>query len=175
MSKIRHSSSVPRPYEAAIEAAFEDLEAFDADASRAREDLSKAEGHVVQLVELIRSLIAQLPKERQAHYADQLRSRRGGQPVASVNAGETVNNVIQLFAEQPRQVWTSAEVQSAFSIRFGETDPKAVHNALATLERRGRLRRVSRGRYFDTEHGTGLILPDDLPSYGPQKGGIMED
>jgi hypothetical protein len=175
MKKPRRSSDSTTSYETAVGAAFDDLESVEADAVEAQERLSNANGRRIQLVELIRSLIAQLPKEHQAHYLEQLNSRPSRAPASVTRAGETVNNVIQLFAEQPRQLWTTAEVQSAFGARFGETDPKAVHNALATLERQGRLRRVSRGQYFDTQHGTGLVLPDDLQSDGPQKGGIMED
>lgn len=177
MSKTRSTSSVlpPSRYGAAIDAAFEDLDGVEVTEADARTRLSNAEAEKTQLIGLIRSLIGRLPKDEQGPYLRRLDSRAIARSTSIARAGETLNNVVQLFTEQPKPVWTAAEVQTAFTARFGPSEAKAIYNALNQLERTGRLRRVTRGRYLDTEHGIGIELDDDRPFDGPQKGGVMED
>jgi hypothetical protein len=155
-SRRQNAEQVP-PYEQALRQALDDLDDAENCAASLRKELAAAEARAAELLQLANGLVGMVLQDRRSPYMDELAQRRGAaQPNA--RAGATLNNVIELFRkDDEKRVWDAGEVQQALS----GADPKAVYNAISYLERSGRLKRISRGKYLITDLGLGIEIGGD--------------
>ncbi len=149
-------------YEAAIDEAITERARVDA------EELPEARDRVValemkreRLSNLIESLMNVLPPERRTFYAQKL-----GEPSADLSGGRSgpvYSNVVELFRTSEQRDWTAPVVQEALTRKGVQADPKQIYNVLNYLEREGKLKRVSRGRYLFM--GATIESPDPGDDY----------
>ena len=161
-------------YQVALTTALEDLAEARAEGLSATNKLAEADARVAELTNLIRSLLAFLPKEQAVTYANAIRQQVIGEQRLS-HAGPVHEKVVKLFAGSQKREWTTLAVQEALENQGAEADPKAVHNVLNYLNKKGRLRRISRGRYVIRDIGIAFDLDHDLSGSDPTEGGCMDD
>jgi hypothetical protein len=155
MSAIPKYLFPPTPYEAALEKALSDAENVNTQLRDARESVTGLEIRAEELFRLISLLTAALPMERRSLYAERAGALR--RPTHQARGSATFENVVELFAKDERREWSAPEVQQALIARgTPATDPDQVSNVLHYLARKGRLKRISRGRYVIIGYGVGI-------------------
>lgn len=142
------------PYEVALESAASDLERMQAEIRDLRKALAIAEAHVREIGGLIDRLIQRVPPERRAAYERRLAPLQS--PIRSGRGTTTYENVIELFVHQPPRTWTAPDVHKELAAKGIPSDPDQIHNVFQYLARKGRLRRISRGRYEVVGYGVGI-------------------
>jgi predicted transcriptional regulator of viral defense system len=101
-------------------------------------------------------LTATLPRERQHLYAERAGSLR--RPNQAARGSTSFENVIALFAHEEPKEWTAPEVQRALVGRGTPPDkPDQISNVLQYLARKGRLKKIGRGRYVVMGYGVGIV------------------
>jgi len=154
------------PRKADSSPAYEDtLKRALAEREQVAHEREAIEGHVndlemrhADLTALVKSLLPLLPADKRAIYAKKLAT-----PVVSGRASEAHSNVIQILAvHNAKREWTALDVQTALRQVGIESDIKPIHNTLNYLAREGRIRRISRGRYYVPEYGVGIVTSDPL-------------
>jgi hypothetical protein len=156
----KNAPSAPHHYEAAIEAAFEDLTAARRSVERSRGQLERDQVRVAGLTDVIRSLLQVLPAERQAIYVQRLASMHLGLE-GPTRGGFVFDNVVTLFRRAPGE-WTPANVQSELAKEGVHADARAITNVLGYLARTGKITRLARGHYLVS--GAGLVTEEELPA-----------
>lgn len=150
-------------YEAALETALADLRTIHSRVDSLKSQLSTSEARMAEVTQLIQSLLGMIPEGRRAPYTDQLIAVGLLQNIQNPRTGPVLGNVVELFRKDDgKKVWTASEVQEALADKKSPTDPKAIYNALAYLERTGRLKRVSRGQYIVTDLGFGIEIDPSI-------------
>jgi hypothetical protein len=130
-----------------------------ADRDAVAEQRSDLDARYADLTALARSLLPLVSPERRAFYTKQLEPEP---PQSSGRATENFANIVQLIALENRREWTAPAMQEALKLRNIEADLKPIHNVFNYLAREGRIRRISRGRYYVPEYAVGIITSDDL-------------
>jgi hypothetical protein len=145
-------------YEGAIEKAIEEIHNGQRQLHEVRQLVLAWEKRVQDALRIVDTLLNVLPPDRQAVFLERMRPYRPATPAS--RGGETYDNVIDLFTRTKRSFWTAAEVQKELADAGKNVEIQQIHNVLNYLMRRGRLKRVSRGRYFDSESGAGFQTSD---------------
>lgn len=162
-------------YEVALERALTDL----ADARRkqaiAKEHAEQADERVAELSILVRNLLSVLKPEQRKKFEVEAAGLSAAAARPAVRSGPVHDNIVDLFSHSNKQQWTVKEVQKALSDREEAAPSKSIYNVLNYMEKRGRLRRVSRGRYLIVDLGIGIDLGHDLPSVDAIGGHVMDE
>jgi hypothetical protein len=164
MDAVRRQTDSGSRYEAALESALDDADEALARVKAQRHALAVAEAEANKRVQLAEALLSSLPPERSGMYRwriDSLRPARAGRGTTT-----TYESIVELFAEHPPREWSAPQIHQSLAGKGVAAEPEQIHNVLQYLWRKGRLRRVSRGRYWSAEHGVGIETGDDLPGMG---------
>jgi hypothetical protein len=145
-------------YEIAIRTAIEEIDNGQRQLHELRKVTLAWEKRVQDALRVVETLLNVLPPDRQAVFLEKTSPYRPATPAS--RGGETYDNVIDLFTRTKRHFWTASEIHNELSNAGKVAEIQQIHNVLNYLMRRGRLKRVSRGRYFDTESGAGLETSD---------------
>lgn len=153
-----HSSE----YEMALEKALSDLSDARRNQAITKERAEQADVRVAELSILVRNLLGILQPEQRQKYEVSARDLGAGEQ-QPVKVGPVYDNIVSLFSSHSnKKQWTANEVQAALASRNESIAPKSVYNVLNYMEKRGRLRRISRGRYLIVDLGIGIDLGYDL-------------
>src|SRR5947208_5882523 len=139
------------PYRSAVESALGDFERAQEDVRQKRNALAIAERRSHELFQLIEKLIVMLPADQAAPYRVQAFKL---QSPTRTGRGTTVtyDNVVELFAKQPKRLWSPSEMHQELAANGMPVQPEQIHNVFQYLAKKGRLKRESRGRYrYDAE------------------------
>lgn len=167
MSAAKSQPTGHSVYEAALESAFADLVRAQEEVRARRNGLAIAEARARELSQLALSLIDMVPPEDRADHRHRVAALRQSSGSASRGATVTYANVVELFARQPSREWSASEAHGELVAKGVPTDAEQVHNVFQYLARKGRLERVSRGRYR-LGAGVEAAIEDILTeSYGP--------
>lgn len=167
MNMAKRQATGPSAYEAALESALADLELAQEEVRARRNELAIAEGRARELSQLALSLIDMVPPEDRSDHRHRVAALLQSSGSASRGATVTYANVVELFARQPSREWSASEAHSELVAHGVPTEAEQVHNVFQYLARKGRLRRVSRGRYR-LGAGAEAAIEDTLTdSYGP--------
>ena len=147
-------------YEAAIEKAIEQIQSGQARLHELQQATLTLEKRVQDALRVVDTLINVLPPDRKAIFLEKTRPFRPATPAG--RGGETYDNVIDLFTRKKRHFWTASDIHNELSNAGKVVEIEKIHNVLNYLMRKGRLKRISRGRYFDTESGVGVETSDEL-------------
>ena len=132
---------------------------------RIRVERDAAAVRMARSIETFDLLIGSLPADQRLAYRKRLQEITSEAP--SENRGnEAYGNVVALFKDDPRQVWSISDIFTALGKTAKPPEPKAVYNAVNYLEKSGRLIRLDRGRYFVRDWGTGDAAGEDLEGDG---------
>ena len=132
---------------------------------RIRVERDAAAVRMARSIETFDLLIGSLPADQRLSYRKRLQEITSEAP--SENRGnEAYGNVVALFKDDPRQVWSISDIFTALGKTAKPPEPKAVYNAVNYLEKSGRLIRLDRGRYFVRDWGTGDAAGEDLEGDG---------
>jgi hypothetical protein len=160
MSVTERQIDAPSPYEVALESAIKDGARAHELVRERRAALAAAEGRAHELVKLAETLLKQIPPDRQPKYRQRVAVLRA--PTRSGRATTTYENVIDLFTKQPRHEWTASQIQRSLAAKGIAAPPEQIQNVLQYLLRKGRLKRVERGRYYVVGYGLGIETADDI-------------
>lgn len=150
----------PDPYEAALKAALADLEKANSEIQKYRERGSELASRVENLSVIIENLAKLLPPPRRALYLPKIAERL--EPTTTSSRGTPAyDNVIQMFGESSKKEWTAQQVQEALEVKGIKAEASQVHNILAYLRKKGRIRRISRGRYYVSGIGVGVDVDEN--------------
>jgi hypothetical protein len=147
-------------YELAIERAIEEIRSGQRQLHEIRQATLYWEKRVQDALRVVDTLMNVLPEDRRAVFLERTKAFRP--PTPSGRGGEIYDNVIDLFARKKRPFWTAADIHNELSNAGKIAEIQQIHNVLYYLMRKGRLKRVSRGRYFDIESGVGIETSDKL-------------
>lgn len=162
LEKKDQTPLVSEPYEAALEKALSDLADARRNQAGAKERAEQADALATELSVLVRNLLCILkPEQRQKYEA--LAQGLGADERQAVRGGPVYDNIVNLFSRSRKQEWTASEVQAALDDPSESIAPKSIYNVLNYMEKKGRLRRISRGRYLIVDLGIGIDLGYDLP------------
>ena len=132
---------------------------------RIRVERDAAAVRMARSIETFDLLIGSLPAPQQLAYRKRLQEITSEAP--SENRGnEAYGNVVALFKDDPRQVWSISDIFTALGKSANPPEAKAVYNAVNYLEKSGRLIRLDRGRYFVRDWSAGYAAAEDLPAAG---------
>src|ERR1700689_2801761 len=132
---------------------------------RIRVERDAAAVRMARSIETFGLLIGTLTADQPLAYRKRLQEITSEAP--SENRGnEAYGNVVALFKDDPRQVWSISDIFTALGKTAKPPEPKAVYNAVNYLEKSGRLIRLDRGRYFVRDWGTGDAAGEDLEGEG---------
>jgi hypothetical protein len=121
---------------------------------RVRIEKEAVETRLNRFGETIQTVLASLSATARREYARRFEQVKTGQPP---KGGDAFNNVIWLFQREPEKVWTAPEVKDALEDAGRPiSNAKALSNAIAYLERSGRLKRVGWGQYMLVTSGIGV-------------------
>lgn len=155
MQATRRQANQPSPYEAAAESAIASYEKAQNDVRAARIALAHAEANAASFGRLAETLLAQVPEERRDAFAERLARLRvgefGGRP-----STVTYRNIVELFGNHPPRQWSVPEAHRELAAKGIPADPDQIQNVFQYLARKGRLKRVSRGRYIIVGYGVGI-------------------
>jgi hypothetical protein len=130
-------------YEAALREAIAERDRIDnEEVPKLRERISAAQVKREQLSKAIESVLTLLPPDRRVLYEDSAEQEQNSR------GGILHNRIINLFSKAPARDWTAQSIQEALKITGVEVDIKPIHNVLNYLERDGKLKRTSRGKYL---------------------------
>lgn len=161
-------------YEVALQKALQDLSAARQEEARAKDRLAETRATSRELADLVRSLVAILPPDQRKVYEAAAKELGAGDHAPS-RGSHVYDNVIGLFSRTDKQEWTATQVQSALAVAGSQASAKSVYNVLNYMERKGRLRRISRGRYLIADLGVGIDLGHDLPGVDAIGGHAMDE
>jgi hypothetical protein len=147
-------------YEVAIEKAIQDIKDGQRQLHEVRQSATMWEKRIQGALQVVDTLINVLPPDRKAVFLERARPFRP--TTSATRGGETYDNVIDLFTRTKRPFWTASEIHNELSNAGKVAEIQQIHNVLNYLMRKGRLKRISRGRYFDTESGAGIETGDKL-------------
>jgi hypothetical protein len=147
-------------YEVAIEKAIEEIRSGQRQLHELRQATLHWEKRVQDAVRVVDTLMNVLPENRRAVFLERTRPFRP--PTPASRGGETYDNVVDLFTRKKRPFWTASDIHNELSNAGKAAEIQQIHNVLNYLMRKGRLKRVSRGRYFDTQSGSGIQTSDEL-------------
>jgi hypothetical protein len=147
-------------YEAAIEKAIEEIRSGQRQLHELKQATVYWEKRVQDASRVVDTLMNVLPEDRRTVFLERTRPFRP--PTAASRGGETYDNIIDLFTRKKRPFWTASDIHNELSNAGKVAEIQQIHNVLNYLMRKGRLKRVSRGRYFDTESGAGIEASDEL-------------
>jgi hypothetical protein len=147
-------------YEAAIETAIEEIRSGQRQLHELRQATLSWEKRVQDALRVVDTLMNVLPEDRRAVFLERTRPFRP--PTPPSRGGETYDNVVDLFTRKKRPFWTASDIHDELSNAGKVAEIQQIHNVLNYLMRKGRLKRISRGRYFDTESGAGIETSDEL-------------
>jgi hypothetical protein len=147
-------------YEAAIEKAIEEIRSGQRQLHEVKQATLYWEKRVQDALRVVDTLMNVLPEDRKAVFLERTRGFRAPTPVS--RGGETYDNVVDLFTRKKRPFWTASDIHNELSNAGKVAEIQQIHNVLNYLMRKGRLKRVSRGRYFDLESGAGFETSDKL-------------
>jgi hypothetical protein len=147
-------------YEAALEKAIQDIKDGQRQLHEVRQLATMWEKRVQAKFQVVDTLINVLPSDRKEVFLEKARPFRP--TTFASRGGETYDNVIDLFTRTRRPFWTASDIHNELSNAGKVAEIQQIHNVLNYLMRRGRLKRISRGRYFDTESGVGIDADDKL-------------
>jgi hypothetical protein len=132
---------------------------------RIRVERDAAAVRMARSIETFDLLIGSLPADQRLAYRKRLQEITSEAP--SENRGnEAYGNIVALFKDDPRQVWSISDIFTALGKTAKPPEPKAVYNAVNYLEKSGRLIRLDRGRYFVRDWGAGDAAGEDLEGDG---------
>jgi hypothetical protein len=160
MAVTKRQANTPSPYELALESAIKDAQLAQDLVREQRAALAAAEGRAHELVKLAETLLEQIPLDRQSEYRPRIAGLQ--LPPRSSRGSTTYENVIDLFTRQPRREWTAPDIQRSLAAKGISAQSEQIQNVIQYLLRKGRLRRVSRGRYFVVGFGIGIETADDI-------------
>lgn len=152
--------SSPEAYEVAIEKAIQEIKNGQRQLHELKQATLKWEKRVQDALRVVDTLMNVLPPDRMAVFLERMRPFRPATPVG--RGGETYDNVIDLLTRKKRPFWTASEIHNELTNAGKGVEIQQIHNVLNYLMRRGRLKRITRGRYFDFESGTGIDTSDKL-------------
>ena len=155
MQPARKQADLPSPYERAVESALSEYERALNDVRAARSTLANAEAEAASVLRLAETVIAHLPQERRTGFDERLGRLRAGD-VGGRPSSATYRNVVELFANHPPRQWSVADAFSALAAKGLPADADQIQNVFQYLARKGRLKRVSRGRYYVVGVGIGI-------------------
>jgi hypothetical protein len=147
-------------YEVALEKAIEEVRNGQRQLHEVKQLALRWEKRVQDALRVVDTLMNVLPEDRRAVFLERTRSFRP--PTPATRGGETYDNVVDLFTREKRPFWTASDIHNELSNAGKVAEIQQIHNVLNYLMRKGRLKRVSRGRYFDTESGAGIETSDKL-------------
>lgn len=155
MSAQTNQQDTGSPYGIALESAIADLERTLAQIRDLRKAMAVAQARANDVRALIDQLGRYLPSHEFARYQQRLYAL---QSPADLGRGTTTtyDNVVELFARCPPRHWSASEVHKELAAKGIPSDPNQIHNVFQYLARKGRLRRVSRGRYEVRGYGVGI-------------------
>jgi hypothetical protein len=159
-SSDRHQPRDAR-YEAALDAALGELERASEELRQRRNDMGELEARVVALSSLAESLMATLPPDKREYFR-QLAEGRSGQAIRHKVGSPVYENVVQLFKNSGRKVWSAPEVRKALNEDGLSVDAPRLHNVLSYLARKGFIKRISRGRYYINGTGAAFYTSDEI-------------
>jgi hypothetical protein len=148
------------PYEAALESAIKDSERAQDLVRERRAALAAAESRGHELLKLAETLLEQIPPDRQPEYRERITALRA--PTRSGRGTTTYENVIDLFTKQPCVEWTALQIKRSLAAKGIAAPPEQIQNVLQYLLRKGRLKRVDRGRYYVVGDGVGIETADNI-------------
>jgi hypothetical protein len=151
-------------YRAAAESALADFERAQEDARQKRKSLAISEARAHELLQLVQKLLVMLPADKAAAYRIRV-SRLQSPARAGRGTTTTYDNVVELFAKLPKRLWSPSEVHQELTAKGVPTESEQIHNVFQYLAKKGRLERVSRGRYRVVGYNVG-IKGDPLPAAG---------
>ena len=147
-----------RAYEVAIEKAIEEIRSGQARIHELQQMALAWEKRVQGALRVVDTLMNVLPEDRRAVFLERTKGFRA--PTPASRGGETYDNVVDLFTRMKRPFWTASDIHNELSNAGKVAEIQQIHNVLNYLMRKGRLKRISRGRYFDTESGAGIETSD---------------
>jgi hypothetical protein len=147
-------------YEAAIEKAIEEIRSGQRQLHELKQATVYWEKRVQDALRVVDILMNVLPQDRRTVFFERTRTFRPA--TLASRGGETYDNVIDLFTREKRPFWTASEIHNELTNAGKVAEIQQIHNVLNYLMRKGRLKRISRGRYFDTESGAGIETSDKL-------------
>ncbi len=170
MSTLAEAKAQDR-YEAALEAAFGDLAA---ERRRREEEAARLSGGMsqqAQLCDLILSLAAMLVESRRRKFQTRLQeveqSRR-------FQGGTVQEAILDALERERRTKWSADEIRDALDKQGVNATPKEVFNCVDHLIRTKRLKRVSRGQYYDPEAGVAIVTSNEVRTFDIPRGGENE-
>jgi hypothetical protein len=165
MSATKRQQNNHSPYEAALESAFADLEAAQEEVHEKRNELAIAEARARELSQLALRLIEVVTPSDRANHRHRVAALLQSSSGTSRGATVTYANVVQLFAKEPKREWSAPEAHAELVARGIPADAEQVHNVFQYLAKKGRLERVSRGRYI-IRVGSGVVGVEGDPEGG---------
>jgi hypothetical protein len=147
-----------KAYEVALEKAIQDIKDGQRQLHEVRQTATMWEMRIQAKLQVVDTLINVLPSDRKEVFLEKARPFRP--TTFASRGGETYDNVVDLFKRKKRPFWTASDIHNELSNAGKVAEIQQIHNVLNYLMRKGRLKRVSRGRYFDTESGVGIETND---------------
>jgi hypothetical protein len=145
-------------YEVAIEKAIEEIRSGQRQLHELKQATLYWEKRVQDALRVVDTLMNVLPDDRRSVFFERTRPFRP--PMPASRGGETYDNVVDLFTRKKLPFWTASDIHNELSNAGKVAEIQQIHNVLNYLMRKGRLKRISRGRYFDTESGAGIETSD---------------
>lgn len=155
MTALPNRVDTSRAYEPALESALTDLEHAQTELRGLREAIAVVEARARDKRRLIDILVKSVSPAKaldcQRRLAEMQSPFRLGRAATT-----TFDNVIELFKESPRRIWSATEAHRELETRGIPAEPDQVHNIFQYLHKRGMLQRISRGRYSITGYNIGV-------------------
>lgn len=135
----------PDAYEAALRKTLADREQHGDCLREARKHVLMLEERDRALVTLARTLLKEMPADRQIEYLERFPWLSLGPDPASRQA--VLLGIVQMFMSDPALELTPPEVEQRLEAKGIHANAKRIYNSLNYLAADGRLRRAARGRY----------------------------
>ena len=118
-----------------------------------------------KLIDAIKLLLSTLPRDEQLRVLQEL--TREVQPISAPRAGGVLGTIVRWIP--PKRQWTVEDAKRGVAEQGVSASPKEVHNAIAYLTRKRRIRRISYGLYMVDDEA--VVTSDNLGGGPPP----MED
>ena len=155
MSVLRQPTSQSGTYDLALESALSELERAQTEIRDLRSALAVVEARAREKRRLVNMLLKNASPEKVVAYQQRLAEMQTPFRLGRA-ATTTFDNVIELFKETPTRVWSANDAHHALEAKGIPAEPDQIHNIFQYLNKRGLLKRISRGRYSIVGYGIGV-------------------